>query len=735
VGGTRVIYHGDLFDVLPTLEANSVDAVVTDPPYGIGFMGKAWDGKSIEALHREQESNLMKRGGRVDGRTGGSIGSPAAAAGTYDTSLDARRAFEWWTEAWAREVLRVLRPGGHLIAFGGTRTFHRLTCGLEDAGFEIRDCLSWLYGSGFPKSLDVSKAIDKHGGQSVAWFGPWLRKERERRGITQKELAQHFPSKTGGLTGCVANWELGFNMPTPEQFNTLCDVLSLSFARIEEAEREVIGRNDRPAGWFTSGDGHDVTAPSSDPAKQWAGWGTALKPSWEIAILAKKPHDLPALCAILARTIHRAVCQLPSSAKDASASSSSSRSGSVEAVDSALWRAVAACNTPDALFDLMATSPSAWATSSSLNIAWSWLSTLADLSTHASTFTTETVADLTTDLRILKSYSSKITPDTITEAAIWRPGIASSVSPVAHLFSVVAAKLLLTRATSVVEPATSSGDGLALHPDIQLATLARKPLVGTVAANVLAHGTGAINVDACRIGTDVLVNPPAWSTPGGNSQRPLGGDGRDVANALRYAEQSRQREPTTAIGRWPANVLLDEDAAEMLDAMSGETESVAAARGGTSPNPMSWGTGRADGDRIAGYSDSGGASRFFYVAKPSRAERDKGCYGLAPKSGGEATDRVDGSAGIESPRAGAGRTGGGRNGHPTVKPVELMRYLVRLVTPKDGVVLDPFTGSGTTGMACAFEGVRFVGIEREAEYVAIAERRIADCLPLFGEPA
>lgn len=110
-----------------------------------------------------------------------------------------------------------------------------------------------------------------------------------------------------------------------------------------------------------------------------------------------------------------------------------------------------------------------------------------------------------------------------------------------------------------------------------------------------------------------------------------------------------------------------------------------------------------------------------------------GCYDLPARSGGDATDRKDGSAGLNNPRAGAGRTGGARNIHPTVKPVELMRWLVKLVTPLNGTVIDPFTGSGTTGMACAYEQRRFIGIEREADYIAIAERRIASVAPLFAE--
>lgn len=187
------------------------------------------------------------------------------------------------------------------------------------------------------------------------------------------------------------------------------------------------------------------------------------------------------------------------------------------------------------------------------------------------------------------------------------------------------------------------------------------------------------------------------------------------------------------MGRWPANVLLDEESAGMLDEQTGELQS-----GGTPAvryadkfrNTFGTFKGGDTEDGIGG--SRGGASRFYYVAKPSREERDFGCSNLTPRSGGEATDRKDGSAGLQNPRAGAGRTGGARNIHPTVKPVELMRWLVRLVTPLNGIVLDPFTGSGTTGMACRYEQREFIGIEREAEYVAIAERRIAAVAPLFA---
>lgn len=203
--------------------------------------------------------------------------------------------------------------------------------------------------------------------------------------------------------------------------------------------------------------------------------------------------------------------------------------------------------------------------------------------------------------------------------------------------------------------------------------------------------------------------------------------------------QGHEREPidrALEAGRWPANVLLDEEAAAMLDEQTGVLHSGDAhvlRRGGTTGRGMGYGSSAAGNVANATYGDSGGASRFYYVAKPSRAERDMGCYDLPASTGGEATDRTDGSAGLENPRAGAGRTGGARNIHPTVKPVELMRWLVRLVSPPGGTVLDPFAGSGTTGMACVLESRAFIGIEREAQYVAIAKRRITAIAPLFAD--
>jgi hypothetical protein len=216
------LIHADCIEAMREMDEASVDAIVTDPPYGLGFMGKTWDSTF------EPADIPMRRNGPMDAVNAGA----ARQGGRQRAGLDYQkrmardsRTYQTWTEAWATEALRVLKPGGHLLAFGGTRTFHRLACALEDAGFEIRDTLAWMYGSGFPKSLDVSKAIDKAAG----------------------------------------------------------------------AAREVVrGHSPSPGAMFAPGeyDGLDSlprTAPATPEAERWQGWGTALKPSYEPVVLARKP--------------------------------------------------------------------------------------------------------------------------------------------------------------------------------------------------------------------------------------------------------------------------------------------------------------------------------------------------------------------------------------------------------------------------------------------------------------
>ena len=468
---------GDCLGVLRAMPDASVDAVVTDPPYGLGFMGAAWD-----------------------------------------TTPDGR-AFAAWAESWARECLRVLKPGGHMLAFGGTRMFHRLTCGVEDAGFEIRDCLSWLYGTGFPKSLDVSKAIDQARIEDEAAVRAVCRSVRaamERAGLTSKTIADrlgyhsrlidHFAARDTDSQPEIASSARWLELVAilPELAAVSPEVARLNARKGDYGEAwnaaEVIGEHGGHlaglAGERFNAADKSIREPS-DAARQWQGWGTALKPAWEPILMA------------------------------------------------------------------------------------------------------------------------------------------------------------------------------------------RKPLIGTVAANVQAHGTGGLNIDACRIGA--AGGTAKCSFPNGPSVTAYGNGLNGACDIVDIGK-----------GRWPANVVLDEAAAAVLDEQSGTLK----LRGNKGPSTAHSSTStsyvgpqhRKSGAEYNYNADTGGASRFFYTSKAGSAERE-----------------------LED---------GTRSTHPTVKPVDLMRWLVRLVTPPGGVVLDPFMGSGSTGVACVHEGFRFIGIEREPEYHAIAVKRL-----------
>ena len=432
------IHHGDCIETMKAMPPESIDAIVTDPPYGLGFMGKKWDG--------------------------------------LPPSLE-----------WAEACYRVLKPGGHIAAFGGTRTWHRLAVAIEDAGFEMRDSLAWLYGSGFPKSMNVGKAIDKAAGA-------------ERKVIGQSATVTPRSGKSSSGFAPLRNIRWG------DVHYSWEDAPSEARAYFE-AQGATRGQ---------------IAAPATPEAEQWDGWGTALKPAFEPIVLARKP-------------------------------------------------------------------------------------------------------------------------------------------------------------------------------------LAEK----TVARNVLAHGTGAINVDACRIESGENLLRKATAGAGGSflldgfstvdelrASADVGGKtptGRDARAALARYEATQGKTFGSTSGRWPANVLLDEHAAAWVDEQSGHLPA------GSRPAKRSPDAARTAYGAFAGQDgleatrlDSGGASRFFYTAKAPKSERPN----------------VDGVQ------------------HPTVKPLAIMRWLIRLVTPPGGVVLDPFAGSGTTIEAALIEGFNPVGIEMEADYLPLIQHRI-----------
>jgi DNA modification methylase len=423
------IYREPNLDTMARMPDCFVDSIVTDPPYELGFMGKKWDSSGI----------------------------------AYSVPM--------W-----KECLRVLKPGGYLLAFGGTRTSHRMVCAIEDAGFEIRDSILWLYGSGFPKSMDISKQIDKEAGI-----------ERKKIGISP-------------------NWR------------------ESKRDREKNGQMEVRGKN---AG--------QITEPESDNAKLWEGWGTALKPAHEPICVARKP------------------------------------------------------------------------------------------------------------------ISEK-----------------------------------------------------------------------TVAENVLNYGTGGINIDGCRIELT------------GNNDPRLGGKGdwssAKMAKNVYEGGYAGERVGSSELGRFPANIILDPFTAGELDKQAPEAGAFAKVKSGHPGKSKGiygdYATRGDDGDTF--YDDKGGCSRFFYIAKSDKGERNEGLYQFEDKLSG-----VKNASGRGFSETDPYKVIMSKNNHPTVKPVKLIQYLIRLVTPKNGVSYDPFGGSGTHALASQNEGFKWIMSEQVAEYCDIANKRVYNNGGLF----
>jgi site-specific DNA-methyltransferase (adenine-specific) len=271
------------------------------------------------------------------------------------------------------------------------------------------------------------------------------------------------------------------------------------------------------------------------------------------------------------------------------------------------------------------------------------------------------------------------------------------------------------------------GWGTALKPAHEPIVVARKPLIGTVAENVLEHGVGGLNIDDCRITwaneKDKLSNMNAGGFMNGGYVQKANTMDRQDGGIYDVGRKTIDR-PVSNQGRWPANIIFDEQAAELLDDQSG----IVTKKGGTynyvSPHnpdltPASFSQGMSGHRLFTVLSETGGASRFFYCAKASKRDRNEGLEELEAKYAARDNGFSDKISDTKTPR---------QNFHPTVKPTSLMRYLVRLVTPPNGLVLDPFMGSGSTGKACALENFDFIGIELNAEYIKICEARIENAL-------
>ena len=284
--------HGDCVEILATIPEGSVGAVVCDPPYGLEFMGKEWDNiGDVRKANRGTLTNMVNADGKPKFQT---------KAPAFDLSLSSQMAMQCWHVRWLSECYRALAPGGIIKAFSGSRTAHRLAAAMREAGFTDIRLEAWSYGSGFPKSLDVSKAIDKHGGvpQNVIRIKNILREAHRTSGRTLQELNEVCGFEASGYLRGSSTWT--FVLPSQEKWVVLRDALSLpntldvSFAK---AEREVLAQKkwSNSAAHFVPGADHtrrvqlNVTAPATDAARRWEGWGTALKPSWEPVLVGTKP--------------------------------------------------------------------------------------------------------------------------------------------------------------------------------------------------------------------------------------------------------------------------------------------------------------------------------------------------------------------------------------------------------------------------------------------------------------
>ncbi|AYQ99420.1 methyltransferase [Mycobacterium phage Filuzino] len=678
------LYHGDALDVLAELPDRSVDAVVCDPPYELAFMGKKWDGSGI--------------------------------------------AFD--VEMW-EQCLRVLKPGGHLLAFGGSRTWHRLASAIEDAGFEIRDSIAWLYGQGMPKSLDVSKAIDKAGGVRADEFKEFLSSVVSGSVLTRAEIdarcgfTMRFDTP---YNKDPVGW--GVSLPSPDKWSVIKDVLGITTPKWDALVARVWrGRagEQTSANASLSGGNYARTEKGAavfDAAKQWEGWGTALKPSYEPVCVAVKPYGVTDILDAIGSHITRLEDECRPPANGAARSSAPTPADSQEVrTDTAPESAATphegeqARTTPTgaAAGSSAATDTSAfesegetcWSTVTSWRACWDELYDLT------STSTTSTASSLTTDLRTLWSSIASLTVTSTPDSPTPRLTSSSTASAVDSLFAATVLRSRATLALSAPESATAStqpspqgagGRNTAFEPVV----VARKPLVGTVAANVLEHGTGALNIDACRIGDGSESQGPRDSSEPSATRR------YTSSGAVNIAATPGPRGGSPS-GRWPTNVVLDEAQAAELDAQTGTLKS-GLMRAGTKRAARDGAVyGRLDEDATPRdtYADSGGASRFFpvfrYEAKAPGAER--------PSYVNE---------------------DGAKVAHNTVKPLDLMRWLVRLVTPPNGVVLDPFAGSGTTAEACIHEHKRCITIEREADYLPLIVARLSKPIEVgfdFGDAA
>lgn len=610
---TIELHNSGNLELLRSLPADSVDSIVTDPPYGLRFMGNKWD---------------------------------------YDVPS---------AELW-QECLRVLKPGGYLLSFAGSRTYHRMVVRIEDAGFEIRDMIAWIYGSGFPKSLNVSKQIDQQEKDR------WVKISKAIDNLNFAELTELWiNSKSANVAGVKFQrkaTEAGLNtqkngfahgnvllQANRKNCDALAVIAELSLIEVHHTSVETCSSAQLNAeSSITESKSHATTvgkSPENREATRCLVDFSALQSAWGWQG-ESKADKLKAVEAL----------------KTWLGSKPSSRQGVTNALCAALTDDLKLITLSQSKTFLSFDTTRQTACASAIN------ATITE-STAGSliSFTVDTLRSKAID----KAAGAE---RDVVGVGKGRTGILSQPNK-GSVFSDDAYQW--PGNFSVTVPATEEakqwdGWGTALKPAIEPIVMARKPLSEkTVAANVLKHGTGAINIDGCRIHSDDA------------KEGRVRHGGGIVGNGTSY-ELPDYKSPMPA-GRWPANIM--HDGSEEVESIFPYTKSGAMKREvGEYAGDSSTGFLRGRSGPSNQHGDEGSASRFFYCAKASKKDRGEG------------------------------------NNHPTVKPTDLMKYLCRLVTPPGGTVLDPFMGSGSTGKAAILEGFDFLGVEINPEYFAIAEERI-----------
>jgi DNA modification methylase len=534
---------------------------------------------------------------------------------------------------------------------------------IEDAGFEIRDMIAWVYGSGFPKSLNIGKAVDKIQGN-----------EREVLG-----KSPHF-----------------------DKYN--------SDKYVKNNAVEYVGRKTKEeVGYLTKG------------ASEFEGWGTALKPAVESITVALKPFNTVPYCDIIEREVKELLCQLQQLAKTVVKSSKSNQADTKGELDIAQWSVEEYTSIQEGLSVLMGMLQLESERTLSLNIVLSWLSILGEVLKLESKSTIEMKISLITELRTLNSLEWGNISQSIIQAKDSQINIQNAdVLTVIGLFIGLELKLKAIQEPFVVENAILREREKTFAPNLSPIIMSRKPLSEkTVAQNCLKWGVGGINIDECR----VEVKDGDQKTRGGMTGNKSGRVGYMVKDE--NSTFISKIDDTT--GRFPANFI--HDGSDEVVGLFPQTKSGGGNKNSVNNQEDSFlGTGfGGTGTKTDWKIDSGSASRFFYCAKASKRERNIGCEGLEKKVGvGNFMAEAKWINDPRSPNGGyeAAPSKPQSNSHPTVKPIALMEYLVKLVSREGQVILDPFMGSGTTGMACKKLNREFVGIEMMPDYMEIAKARI-----------